>query len=229
MEKFQQDYLQKNDPSKNGSFLGKFNLIRSGEDSADIATAADTPDNEISSQRGKTGLMSMFKSAPIEKPKPTTFGGKMIAMLPEECNKTKALMFFGVASLFLLLAFVNILSIIISPAKFTCSFTIAVILGMIGLSLWNGPQAYVNKCFEKQYLIRTCTLIGSMFGAFWFSVIGNSYLMSIIFCIIEFNAVLLFFCNTFPIGRSAQNSVQGLQNQAAMAAVRSSFSGMLGK
>ena len=56
--------------------------------------------------------MSMFKSAPVEKPAPTTFGGKMIAKLPEEANKTRALMFFGISALFLMLAFFNILSIV---------------------------------------------------------------------------------------------------------------------
>ena len=89
------------------------------------------------------------KAEPEPKPVPTTFLGKMIARLPEESNKSRAMIFFGISLLFLMLAFVNILAIVISPAKFTCSFTIAVILAMIGLSLWNGPQEYVGKCLEK--------------------------------------------------------------------------------
>lgn len=125
----------------------------------------------------------------------------MIAKLPEESNKARALIFFGISGLFLFLAFMNILAIVISPGKFTCTFTIAVILAMIGLCLWNGPQAYVEKCCEKQYRIRTGTLLVSIIGAVWFSMISSNWIMSVLFCILELNAVLLFFCNTFPLGK----------------------------
>ena len=92
----------------------------------------------------------MFKkAAPVEKPVPTTFTGKMIAKLPEESDKSRAMIFFGLSLLFLMLAFFNILAIIVSPAKFTCAFTIGVILAMLGLCQWNGPQQYVGKCIEK--------------------------------------------------------------------------------
>ena len=36
----------------------------------------------------------------------------------------------------------------------------------------------------------------------YFSMIAGSYILSLIFCIIELNAVALFFCNTFPMGTS---------------------------
>ena len=147
------------------------------------------------------------KAEPVEKPKPTTIKGKMIAMLPEESNKMRSLIFFGIGALFFLLALINIFSIILSPAKFTCMFTIAVILNMIGLCMWSGPQSYVEKCLEKKYQIRTGTLLVSIVVAIFFSLIYKSWILSVFFCILELNAVLLFFCNTFPIGNSAQNSV----------------------
>lgn len=111
------------------------------------------------------------KATPVEKPKPTTLLGKTIALLPEESNKMKAMMFFGFGALFGMLAVMNIFAIIISPSKFTCSLTIAVLLAMVGLCMWNGPQAYVTKCFEKQYQIRTGTLLISVIGAVWFSLV----------------------------------------------------------
>ena len=137
--------LEKQDPAKSkstrGSFLGKFNPLKSGEESTDVDTSTSENTGTGSSRGGNVNkLMSMFsKAEPAPKPKPTTIGGKMIAMLPEESNKMKALMFFGFAALFLLLSLVNIFSIILSPAKFTCMFTIAVIMNMVGLALWNGP------------------------------------------------------------------------------------------
>lgn len=131
-----------------GSFLSKFNPLKSGEDSTDV----DTSNSLENTSRGNTqGLMNMFKKAPIDKPKPTTIPGKFAALLPAESNKPRALIFFGLGGLFLLMALANLITIIISPASFTCFFTLAVIFGMISLALWSGPQAYVEKCFEKQY------------------------------------------------------------------------------
>lgn len=115
-------------------------MLKSGEESTDIETTPDTSGNQGSARGRVGGLMSMFSKAPVEKPVPTTFTGKMIAKLPEESDKSRAFIFFGLSLLFYMLAFFNILAIVISPAKFTCSFTIGVILSMFGLCLWNGPQ-----------------------------------------------------------------------------------------
>ena len=77
----------------------------------------------------------------------------------------------------------------------------------------------MNKIFEKQYLIRTSVLFASMFFSLWFSLVQPSYLMSLIFCVIEFNAILLYFCNTFPLG---QGTVRQVREQAATAAIKQS-------
>ena len=148
--------MQRHDPSardggnlnpNKGNFLSKFNPLKGNDESQDIeTTAGDVLNTQGSAASGGKagggggGLMSMFKKQPpVEKPIPTTFTGKMIAKLPEESDKIRAMMFFGIAALFCLLALMNIFAILISPGKFTCTFTLAVILGMIGLCLWNGP------------------------------------------------------------------------------------------
>ena len=84
-----------------------------------------------------------------------------------------------------------------------CVFTIAVIAGLNGLAQWNGPQAYMTKLFEKQNLVKTWTLFGSMLGSLWFSLVSSNYLMSLFFTVLEFNALMLFFCGTFPLGRGS--------------------------
>ena len=124
---------------------------------------------------------------------------------------------FGLSALLFLCALVNIFSIVLSPSKFVLIFTMAVIAGLTGLSFWNGPQVYFNKIFEKQNLVKTVTLFASMFLSLWFSLVNKSYILSLVFCVIEFNAIMLYFCNTFPAG----SSIQSVQKQAAGNVVRS--------
>ena len=132
----------------------------------------------------------------------------------------RALVFFGLSALFLLMALANLITIIISPASFTMFFTMAVIFFMIGLALWNGPRAYVEKCMQKQYRLRSIVLALSILGAFYFSVISSSWLLSLLFCLIEFNAVALYFFNTFPMKGGAQRGIQDVQTKVALGALK---------
>ena len=50
--------------------------------------------------------------------------------------------------------------------------------------------------FRNRSLIASIVLITSMIFSLYFSMIAKSYLMSLLMCIVELNAVLYFFCNT---------------------------------
>ena len=136
---------------------------------------------------------------------------------------TRAFMSFGISALLLFVSLINIFSIITNPASFVCIFTMAIIAALVGLAQWNGPQAYMNKIFEKQNIIKTGVLFGSMFCALWFSLITPSYLLSLFFCVMELNAILLYFCNTFPIGKG---SIRQAKEQAASAALKAQVKSM---
>ena len=130
---------------------------------------------------------------------------------------------FGVSALLLFVSAMSIFRIVTNPASFVCIFTLAVIAAITGLAQWNGPQAYMTKIFEKQYIIRTGVLFSSMFGALWFSIVSESYLLSLFFCIVEFNAILLYFCNTFPMG---QGGIRQAKESAASAVIKNQMKAM---
>ena len=136
---------------------------------------------------------------------------------------SRAFMSFGICALLLFVSLINIFSIVTNPASFVIIFTLAIIAALVGLAQWNGPQAYMNKIFEKQNILKTGVLFGSMFGALWFSLITSSYVLSLVFCVIEFNAILLYFCNTFPLGKG---SIRQAKEQAASAALKSQVRSM---
>ena len=146
----------------------------------------------------------------------------MFSVLSDEKSYTRGFMAFGICAILLLISLMNIFSIVIAPAQFVCTFTMAVIAALTGLAFMNGPQQYMNKIFEKQNLVKTVTLFASMFLALWFSLVQKSYILSLIFCVIEFNAIMLYFCNSFPAGRS----LESVKNQAMASAVRSQMNSL---
>lgn len=65
---------------------------------------------------------------------------KIFQYLPKEKYYMKALIAFALCVLFLFTSLISIFSIVTNPAKFVVIFNLAVISGLVGLALWNGPQ-----------------------------------------------------------------------------------------
>ena len=120
----------------------------------------------------------------------------------DQKDYTKAFVCFFLCGLFVLLAFLTLPTIILSPQRFTTLFTLAVIMLVAALAFLNGPATYARKLTEKKNIVASAVLTGSMVLSLYFSIIVGSYLWSVLFMVIELNAVLLFFCNTFPAGKT---------------------------
>ena len=126
---------------------------------------------------------------------------------------TKAIVAFGAGAFFLLFAFFSLPMIVFSPYKFTEFFSLAMLALLVGLAFLNGPRSYLKKLTSKANMISTSILFGSMILSLYFSLISSSYILSIVFCIVELNAVALFFCKTFPMGTTGMKIVgQGMGN-----------------
>ena len=147
--------------------------------------------------------------------------------MPKDKSTKKACISFAIASLFMLMSLFGIISFFTSPAYFTTIFTISLVSALTGLAFWNGPQDYVYKMFQPDNKVKSFVLIGSIIGALVSALFLGSFILSLIFCVIEFNAVLLYFCNSFPIGRAANTGMADLQSQAAAAVVSSQVKNFL--
>ena len=156
---------------------------------------------------------------------PTGFlATKVFSRLPEHKSVSNAGIAFAIAALLLFVDFISIFSIVTSPGKFTVIFTLTIIALLVGLCHWNGPQAYMNKMFEKENMVKTLTLLGSMFCSLFFALVWPSYLLSLFFCIVELNAIMLYFCNTFPIGKAG--GLDKIKSEATAASVKASAKGL---
>ena len=132
-----------------------------------------------------------------------------------------------IGAAFLFLSLISIVSVITSPGYFSILFTIALLSMLASLAFWSGPRAYVHRMFEADNRTKTYVLFGSIIGALISSLVLGSYVLSLIFLLIELNAVLLYFCNTCPMGRAASTSFSDLQSQATNAAVKYQVGQML--
>ena len=103
---------------------------------------------------------------------------------------------FAAACFFLLMCVFMLPAIVLMPAKFVMCFTFAMISVIVSLAFVSGPRLYVKKLFIEKNLYASVLLILSILCALWFSLIQPSYILSIIFCVLELNTILFYFFNT---------------------------------
>ena len=116
--------------------------------------------------------------------------------LGNEKSYTYAIIAFVVAGLFGFLSFLMLAMIVAAPDKFVLMFTFAMIALLTGFAFLKGPRGYVKNLFVDRNLYASVALIASILLSLWFSLVERSYIWSLLFCLIELNAVLFFFCKT---------------------------------
>lgn len=126
----------------------------------------------------------------LKKPEPEP-SFSIFNMVNNDKSYTKAIVAMGIGALLFLFSIFSLPTLIISPSKFTLFFTLSMISLLVALAFFNGPRTYLNKLFEKKNRIKTSVLLGSMFLSLYFSLINESYLLSLLFCFIEVSIILI--------------------------------------
>ena len=116
--------------------------------------------------------------------------------LSNDKSYTYAIISFVVAVLFGFLSFMMLTMIVLSPDKFVLMFTITVIAVLTGFAFLKGPRTYVKNLFTDKNLYASITLLISMLLALYCSLIMHSYIWSLVFCLVEGNSLMYFFCNS---------------------------------
>ena len=109
---------------------------------------------------------------------------------------------FAVGALFGFLSVLMLGAIVLAPEKFVLCFTLTVCSLLIAMAFLSGPRMYVKNLFRDKNLIASIVLITSLVLSLYFSLIAKSYLMSILMCLLELNAIFYFFCNTPAVSLS---------------------------
>lgn len=109
----------------------------------------------------------------------------VIGKMNDQRDLTKSFIFFAVSALFLFFAFLALPMIIVSPQKFTLLFTLSMLSLLVALAFLNGPATYARKLSDRRNAVATLVMAVSIVLSLYFSVVQSSYLLSILFCVIE--------------------------------------------
>ena len=140
--------------------------------------------------------MGRAKEFVLGRPEPEPQGWLSIFnCLPGERSYTYAVIAFALAGFWLFLSVILLGIIVIAPSKFVMCFTLAMISTLVAMAFLNGPRLYVKRLFQEKNLVASAILLISIVMSLWFSMIEQSYIMSVIFCLVQLNAILYYFCN----------------------------------
>jgi len=104
-------------------------------------------------------------------------------------------------SFFIFMAFFMFLPVIVLvPQKFAISFTIGSIIMVGSFFALKGPKAQFYHMISKERLPFTAGFIGSMAATIYVSVVLHSYILSVVFAIIQVLALLYYMLSYFPGG-----------------------------
>ena len=110
----------------------------------------------------------------------------------DRADYTKALIAFALSAVLMLLAVFSLPTIIFSPQRFTLIFTLSLISLIVALAFMNGPLTYIKKITgNRKNLVASVVLTVSIIFSLYFSIIHESYVMSMLFCFIEVTILLL--------------------------------------
>ncbi|XP_031093083.1 protein transport protein SFT2-like [Ipomoea triloba] len=119
----------------------------------------------------------------------------------------KALMYFGlllaVGVFFIFIAISMFLPImVLMPQKFAICFTIGCILIISAFFALRGPKNQLSHMLSKERLPFTACFIGSMGGTIYVSMVLHSYILCVLFSVLQVLSLSYYAISYFPGGSS---------------------------
>ncbi|WOL06405.1 protein transport protein SFT2 [Canna indica] len=117
----------------------------------------------------------------------------------------KSLVYFGLflasGVFFIFVAFTMFLPVmVLMPQKFALCFTLGCALIIGSFFALRGPKNQLAHMFSKERLPFTSLFIGSMVGTIYVSMVLHSYILSVLFSVIQVLALTYYSISYFPGG-----------------------------
>ena len=147
--------------------------------------------DSLSSESGnaqKEGLFTSFKNK-VSKAS-SALKDRVEGTMEAQRNWGYFTLFMLAAAVFFFLAFTMLPMILISPGKFTLSFTLGSICVMLALAFLRNPVKYLKGLFEKDRIIPSTAYIFSLLLGLYASLISGGYVLSIIAILVEVSVSL---------------------------------------
>jgi hypothetical protein len=123
------------------------------------------------------------------------------SFVPSRQALTAFFIMIAAGSFFIFMAFFMFLPVIVLvPQKFAISFTIGSIFIVGSFFALKGPKAQFYHMISKERWPFTAGFIGSMAATIYVSVVLHSYILSVVFAVIQVLALLYYLMSYFPGG-----------------------------
>ncbi|KAF7458503.1 SFT2 family protein [Cryptosporidium felis] len=123
-------------------------------------------------------------------------------------NPQKILVFIlcmGTSILFISLSFMFLPIIVVSPHKFAILFTFGSFFFMAGFAVMKGFSGFLKYMVERERLPFSFVYISSLSLTLYATIFLKSYLLTLLFSIVQIIALVSFLITNFPGGYSALN------------------------
>ncbi|GLD94841.1 hypothetical protein PINS_up003466 [Pythium insidiosum] len=124
-----------------------------------------------------------------------------------------AVMFFGMASIFLPL-------IMIRPSKFALSFTLGSMCAMGAFAMLKGPAAYAKDLLQPKTLALTTAYFLTLGSTLYSCLILGSYVMVVVSSVCQLVTLFIFALSALPGGNASLKALGALFVKAARQMVR---------
>ncbi|XP_022139356.1 protein transport protein SFT2 [Momordica charantia] len=133
----------------------------------------------------------------------------------------KALMYFGLflatGVFFIFIAFTMFLPVmVLMPQKFAICFTLGCSFIIVSFFALKGPKNQLAHMFSKERLPFTAIFIGSMLGTLYVSMGLHSYVLSVIFSVIQVLALSYYAVSYFPGGSTGMKFLSSALTSSVM-------------
>ena len=108
--------------------------------------------------------------------------------------------FLLIGTVFMILAFLFLPILVISPEKFTVLFTFGGIFWMIGLGTVQGPRAFLNAMIEKPRLTLSIAYLVSVYGVIFSTFLKKSYILTLVFAGLQIASLVMILISYIPGG-----------------------------
>ncbi|PSR85420.1 Protein transport protein [Actinidia chinensis var. chinensis] len=117
----------------------------------------------------------------------------------------KSLMYFGIflatGVFFILISFTMFLPVIVLvPQKFALCFTLGCVLIIGSFFALKGPKSQFKHMFSNERLLSTLGFLGTMVGTIYVSMVLHSYILSVLFAVLQVLALTYYVISYFPGG-----------------------------
>ncbi|KAL3736567.1 protein transport protein sft2 [Eucalyptus grandis] len=133
----------------------------------------------------------------------------------------KALMYFGLflasGVFFIVIAFTMFLPVmVLMPQKFAICFTLGCCFIIGSFFALKGPMNQLSHMSSKERLPFTVGFVGSMVGTIYVSMVLHSYILSVLFSILQVLALVYYVISYFPGGSAGMKFLSSTLTSSVM-------------